>query len=150
MRKRTVLIGLVLIAAAGGGWYYYKNYYNQEKLASAESAEGSVYMSKVSDIMDQGALGIKTRLVGVVDPQESKDIKLDSDKQLKETFVEVGDEVKKGDPLFSYDVEAMKQKILEADLELEEMNNTLQTMNQQLNELNVQASKAKELSLIHI
>ena len=30
MRKRTVLIGLVLIAAAGGGWYYYKNYYNQE------------------------------------------------------------------------------------------------------------------------
>ena len=111
MRKRTVLIGLVLIAAAGGGWYYYKNYYNQEKLASAESAEGSVYMSKVSDIMDQGALGVKTRLVGVVDPQESKDIKLDSDKQLKETFVEVGDEVKKGDPLFSYDVEAMKQKI---------------------------------------
>ena len=144
MKKRTVLIGLVLIAAAGGGLYYYKNYYNQEKSASAESAEGSVYMSKVSDIMDQGALGIKTRLVGVVDPQESKDIKLDSDKQLKETFVEVGDEVKKGDPLFSYDVEAMKQKIQEADLELEEMNNTLQTMNQQLNELNVQASKAKE------
>ena len=100
MRKRTVLIGLVLIAAAGGGLYYYKNYYNQEKSASAESAEGSVYMSKVSDIMDQGALGIKTRLVGVVDPQESKDIKLDSDKQLKETFVEVGDEVKKGDPCF--------------------------------------------------
>ena len=130
--------------AAGGGWYYYKNYYNQEKTVSAESAEGSVYMSKVSDIMDQGALGVKTRLVGVVDPQESKDIKLDSDKQLKETFVEVGDEVKKGDPLFSYDVEAMKQKIQEADLELEEMNNTLQTMNQQLNELNVQASKAKE------
>ena len=75
MRKRTVLIGLVLIAAAGGGLYYYKNYYTQEKSASAESAEGSVYMSKVSDIMDQGALGIKTRLVGVVDPQESKDIK---------------------------------------------------------------------------
>ena len=73
MRKRTVLIGLVLIAAAGGGWYYYKNYYNQEKSASAE---GSVYMSKVSDIMDQGALGIKTRLVGVVDRHESKDIKL--------------------------------------------------------------------------
>lgn len=40
--------------------------------------------------------------------------------------------MKKGDPLFSYDVEAMKQKIQEADLELEEMNNTLQTMNQQL------------------
>ena len=53
MKKRTVLIGLVLIAAAGGGLYYYKNYYNQEKSASAESAEGSVYMSKVSDIMDQ-------------------------------------------------------------------------------------------------
>ena len=74
--------------------YRKQKHYNQEKLASAESAEGSVYMSKVSDIMDQGALGIKTRLVGVVDPQESKDIKLDSDKQLKETFVEVGDEVK--------------------------------------------------------
>lgn len=145
MRKRTVLIGLVLVAAvAGGGWYYYKNYYNKNATSATESADGSVYMSKVSDIMDQGALGVKTRLVGVVDPQESKDIKLDSDKQLKETFVEVGDEVKKGDPLFSYDVEAMQQKLQEADLELEEMNNTLQTMNQQLNELNVQASKAKE------
>ena len=57
MKKRTVLIGLVLIAAAGGGLYYYKNYYNQEKSVSAESAEGSVYMSKVSDIMDQGEIG---------------------------------------------------------------------------------------------
>lgn len=145
MRKRTVLIGLVLVAAtAGGGWYYYKNYYNKGNASATESADGSVYMSKVSDIMDQGALGIKARLVGVVDPQESKDIKLDSEKQLSEVFVEVGDEVKIGDPLFSYDVESMKQKLQEADLELEEMNNTLQTMNQQLNELNVQASKAKE------
>lgn len=144
MRKRIGLIGLVLVAAAAGGWYYYKNYYNKDASAGTESAEGSVYMSSVSDIMDQGALGVKTRLIGVVDPQESKDIKLDSDKQLKETFVQVGDEVKKGDPLFSYDVEAMQQKLQEADLELEEMNNTLQTMNQQLNELNVQASKAKE------
>ena len=135
MRKRTVLIGLVLIAAAGGGWYYY----NQEKLASAESAEGSVYMSKVSDIMDQGALGIKTRLVGVVDPQESKDIKLDSD-LLRALLGSLGAGlIDLLGPLL-----VQKQKILEADLELEEMNNTLQTMNQQLNELNVQASKAKE------
>ena len=85
MRKRTVLIGLVLIAAAGGGLYYYKNYYNQEKTASAESAEGSVYMSKVSDIMDQGALGIKTRLVGVVDPQEHGD----DDKDQQQPAVEL-------------------------------------------------------------
>lgn len=143
MRKRIVLTGIVLAAAAAGGWYYYENYYKGESAQTA-SVEGSVYMNKVSDIMDQGALGIKTRLVGVVDPQESKDIRLDSEKQLSEVFVEVGDEVKAGDPLFSYDVEAMQQKLQEADLELEEMNNTLQTMNQQLNELNIQASKAKE------
>ena len=46
MKKRTVLIGLVLIAAAGGGLYYYKNYYNQEKSVSAESAEGSAYRNQ--------------------------------------------------------------------------------------------------------
>ncbi len=144
MRKRTVLIGIVLLVAAGGGWYYYKNYYNTADSAQTQTAEGSVYMSKVSDIMDQGTLGISTRLIGVVDPQESKDIKADSDKTVKEIFVSVGDQVKVGDPLFSYDVEAMQQKLQEADLDLEEMNNTLQTLNQQLNELNTQAAKAKE------
>lgn len=144
MKKRTVLIGIVLLAAAGGGWYYYKNYYEKADSVQTQTAEGSVYMSQVSDIMDQGALGMSTRLVGVVDPQESKDIKLDSDKTVKEIFVSVGDQVKVGDALFSYDVEAMRQKLQEADLDLEEMNNTLQTMNQQLNELNTQAAKAKE------
>ena len=86
MKKRTVLIGIVLLAAAGGGWYYYKNYYEKADSVQTQTAEGSVYMSQVSDIMDQGALGMSTRLVGVVDPQESKDIKLDSDKTVKEIF----------------------------------------------------------------
>ena len=143
MRKKAVFIGVLIAAAAVGGWYYYENYYKEESKIN-ESVEGSVYMSNISDIMNQGFLGIKTRLVGVVDSQETKNIRLDSQKQLSEVFVEVGDEVKLGDPLFSYDVEAMQQSLKEADLELEEMNNTLQTMNQQLNELAIQASKAKE------
>lgn len=142
MRKKAVLIGVVLAAAAAGGWYYYENYYKGAS-AGAETVEGSVYMDRVSALSGQGSVGMQLRLIGVVEPQESKDIRLDSDKELSEVFVEVGDEVKSGDPLFSYDVEQMEQKLQEADLDLEEMANTLQTMNQQLNELTIQASKAK-------
>ena len=69
MRKRIILTGIVLAAAASGGWYYYENYY-KGKSAQTSSVERSVYINKVSDIRDQGALEIRTRLVGVVDPQE--------------------------------------------------------------------------------
>ena len=103
MRKKPVLISLVLVLLTAA-YYYYKNYYNQEKSASGESAEGSVYeITKVSRYYGSGRTWHKDapcrccRSAGV----KGCRIKLDSDKQLKETFVEVGDEVKKGDPLFS-------------------------------------------------
>lgn len=142
--KKKIIAGvcvLVLAAGAAGGWYYYKNYAGEATKAATD--ENQVYMEKVSVITGTGALGVTQRYVGVVATQESKNINLDSDKTLDVIYVEEGDEVKAGDPLFSYDVEAMQRKVQEADLELEEMNNQLQTLQKQLAELQTQAAKAK-------
>ncbi len=143
MGKKTIAaVCAVLLAAGGtGGWYYYENVYKPENMTS--ETEEQVYMEHVSDIISTGSLGIAQRFIGIVDTQESLDINLDSSKKLDEIFVKEGDEVKIGDPLFSYDLEEMERKIQEADLELEEMQNSLQTMQQQLIELQTQAAKAK-------
>ena len=67
-----------------------------------KKAKDKVYVEKVKTICGNDA-GTTNRFSGVVEAQDSWKIKLDGDKKVKEVFVKVGDEVKEGDQLFSYD-----------------------------------------------
>lgn len=162
MKKRTVILGLVGVLLIGAGGWYVSNYgwtaptaeMLPESIAlpwgqtihlrqgDAES-DATVYVSSVASITGDGAVGITDRYTGSVETQETVGVTFDSSKQLKQLMVEEGDEVKKGDPLFSYDTDAMNQKIQEADLELEQMTYELQSLNEQLAQLQAAKAKAK-------
>ena len=96
--EKTYLIALgVLVLAAGigaGGWYYYTHH--------AGSAGGSdiVYVTKISKLSEMDS-GVENRYAGVVEPQETVQVKIESGRKVKEVQVKTGQEVKKGQLLFS-------------------------------------------------
>ena len=62
------------------------------------------YVETVESLTGQNAsLGMVNRFSGVVEPQGLWSVSKNNDVDVKEIFVEVGDEVSEGDPLFEYD-----------------------------------------------
>lgn len=163
MKKRTVVLGLAGALILAGGGFYVSRYGwtmpTKEMLpseitlpwgwsfslggGSKEEIGTPIYVDSVANITGQGAIGINNRFTGSVETQETVSITFDSTKKLDKLLVEEGDEVKKGDPLFSYDTDEMNQKILQADLELEQMDYELQSLNEQLVQLQAAKAKAK-------
>ena len=140
MKKGKVLgLALVLAAGIGCGSYFIHEASGKEQLNEGETA---VFMESVRSICDLGYTGLQ-RYTGVIDTQETKDLQLDTRMTLKDVFVSVGDEVKKGDPLFSYDTEEIDQKIRALELELEEGKYMLENMENRLSTLQKKAAAAK-------
>ena len=69
--------------------------------------------------------GAVNRFAGVVETQKQVDIQQSQDKTVKDIYVEVGQEVSKGDPLFSYDTEKSQEDLEKAKLELERIDNNI-------------------------
>ena len=103
---------LILAAGIGaGGWYYYTHH--------AGSARGSdtVYVTKISKLSEMDS-GVENRYAGVVEPQETVQVKIESGRKVKEVQVKTGQEVKKGQLLFQYDLGSIQQSLQEAQLAL--------------------------------
>ncbi len=100
-----------------------------------------VFVESVENIAGSDYMG-SNRYMGIVEAQETKGIQKDSDKKIKEIYVEVEDEVKEGDKLFEYDTEEMELKLRQMELELARINNSISTMNQQINSLAAEREEA--------
>lgn len=90
------------------------------------------------------------RYSGVVETQEVVSVKADNDKTIKETYVEAGDDVKKGDKLFEYDVEEMKIQLSQSELDLEQTQSEISSYNTQIESLEKEKKTAttnQQLSL---
>ena len=127
---KVIVLLLVLAALAAGGVFAFKKLVKKDAVKPGEL----VYVNAVSEIAG-GAYMNDNRYMGVVEAQETKSIQKDSDKKVKEVFVQVEDEVKKGDKLFEYDTEEMNLKLKQMELELSRINNSIATMNQQISSL---------------
>lgn len=94
----------------------------------------------VKNLMTQSQLRMNG-FNGVVVAQQSKEIKKDANKVIKDILVKQGDEVKADTVLFNYDVEQMNVEKQKAALEIERMNNEIINNQNQINNLvNEQAS----------
>lgn len=66
--------------------------------------EGIVYVESVSSINQLGSgSGLFQRYSGIVEPQETTEVKRNMDRVIKDVYVKVGDLVEEGTPLFSYE-----------------------------------------------
>ena len=116
MKIKTVVISVVvsaaLIAGAGYGAYY-----------AMQGKKSPVEVVPVSNVNNGGFWGMTDSIYGTVTSQIAQNITLDEEYSIAEIYVEEGDQVKEGTPLFAYDM-----TLPELELEMEKLN-------QQVNEL---------------
>lgn len=137
--KKIIIIAasvIVVIAAVVATVVIVKN-----KVGGA-SGKSVIYADTVDTIMGNNGIGAVNRYSGVVETQKSIDIKVDSDKKIKNVFVNVGDAVEVGTPLFEYDVDELNLSLQSANLEIEKLQNTLKTSNAQIEQLEKERKSA--------
>ena len=119
-KKVGLCLGVLVLAAAG----IYLILFGIPGSGSGDK----IYVEQVSAIMELGSgNGGENRYAGVVESQETWNIKQNSDKTVKEIYVKEGDSVKIGDKLFAYDNEEAKLNLEQAKLELERMQNEIKS-----------------------
>lgn len=137
MKKRILIIGGILVAAGAigaGVWYY---------LQGSDTSSGGevVYVSTVSSLTDS-ASGVDDRFAGVVEPQKTVEVKIDSGRKVKEVKVKTGEEVKQGQLLFEYDLSSIQEDLQEAKLALDRLKNEALSLSDQIATLTAEKKKA--------
>lgn len=124
MKKKTIIIGTSAAVGAlviGSGLWLLLGRGDGDK-----KEENVVYVNTVESLMNPGSgAGAMNRFAGVVETQEKLEIPQSQDKTVKEIFVEEGQNVEVGTPLFAYDTEQTEENLSKAKLELERISNTI-------------------------
>lgn len=124
-KKIAVAVGAAVVVVGVIGWFIVGN------LNSGD--EGKAYVESVSTVTGLGsANGMNNRYTGEVEAQDSWKITLQSDMSVAKCYVEVGDQVKKGDKLFSYNTEELKLNKEKKDLEVETLQNEINQLNKDI------------------
>lgn len=132
----TTLVVLLVLAGIGVGVFFFMK--NRNKLP-----EETVYTCEVAEIIKSGDIS-GNRYMGIVESQDVKKITKDNDKKIKEVFVKVEDEVKKGDVLFEYDMQELELQLKQLRLELQSINDNIATTKEQINLLTAEKANASE------
>lgn len=136
--KKTVTAIISVAAVAAIGFTGYKLWNKQAKA----SAMGTVYVTQVSELNTVSAPSLSgSRFNGVIESQKTDDYNFDRSKEIKSIEVAVGDEVKEGDVLFTYDAEAMRLELEQAKIEVERMENEIETYKLQIEDLEKEKAK---------
>lgn len=125
----VIAIVAVLVILLGGG--------------NTGSSADRVFVQSVASIMS-GNAGAVNRFTGVVEPERTLDVNRNPDSTISEIFVEVGDEVEVGTPLFEYDTSALQNQITLDELTLEEMNNQITDQRNQITALTRERNQAPQ------
>ncbi|MDO4298697.1 MAG: hypothetical protein Q4C59_09540, partial [Lachnospiraceae bacterium] len=133
MKIKVVLISTVVTAGLVGGIGY--GAYRVMK-GKAEPVD-VVPVSNVNNAYYGYGFGDNSTLSGVVTSQVAQTVMLDEEYEISEIYVEAGDEVKEGTPLFAYDM-----TLPELELEMEQLN--LQTLELEKTSLEKDIDKLKK------
>ncbi len=134
-----ILLTLLILGGLGyGGWYGYNRFFAEAP------KEGTVYVQSVATITGVGAAGRRSRYAGVVEAKNVIQVNPDTDLTVKECYVSAGDKVKKGDPLFSYDVASMEITFEQLQLDIQGLENGIKTGQEKVENLKKQLARAKQ------
>ena len=95
-------------------------------MAGCGKVEGEASVQSVSMICGLGSVGLADRFAGIVSPLGETKIKKDDSMAVSDIRVKVGDTVKEGDVLFTYDLSEARSNLEMAQLELDQLNATLE------------------------
>ena len=143
MKKRIlILLGILIIgggAAAGVCW-------KMGVFGQQETSGDSVYVTKISDLTGQTS-GVSNRFAGVVEPQETVSVELESGRTVKEVQVKTGDQVKKGQLLFGTVETWLIWKLTKGRVHVTDYSNASRTMLFNINTLQWDQEILNELDI---
>ncbi len=137
MRRRVIIVVIIVVAVVIVGvvaWFLLRN---------TGANEDAVYVMTV-EALTGDASGVNNRYAGVVEPQSSETITADSGRKIASVEVAVGDEVKEGDLLYTYDAGDTQDKLAEAQLDLERYQSEAASLQEEIATLNQQIAEAPE------
>ena len=153
MKKSAIIVsGILVIAAAAGGvyWYHFQDHPFEFRENLSQLVEGftetesdPVYVTAVSTIMGTNA-GVVNRYAGVVEPQNTVEVKIESNRLVKDVYVKVGDVVKQGQLLFEYDLSNIQDQLQEENLNMERLKNEAMSLQEQIDTLEKEKKKASK------
>lgn len=132
MKKKTkiiILISVCILITIIGIYFLFPKGNNS----------GNIYVQKVSTII--GSSYTENRYSGVVESSETVDINQDGNKSITEMYVEVGQKVRKGDKLFSYDTTEASNSIAQKKLDIEAQNNEIAAQNNTIEDYKAEINK---------
>ncbi len=104
-------------------------------LAGCKDSRPKVSVTSISEIVGIGPVGTINRFSGVVEAGETANVEKDSEMEIKEISVSVGDAVSKGQVLFTYETDSLSIDIERMQLEVEQLNNSVSTKKSQITAL---------------
>lgn len=113
-------------------------------LCACGGEEGGISVQRADQLAAAGQAA--DRYAGKVVSENVVEIQKDSSKTVEELYVEVGQEVKAGDKLFSYDSDALELDLEKAQLEVEKMDNEQADYTTQLSKLEKQLARTNNSS----
>jgi macrolide-specific efflux system membrane fusion protein len=109
--KKLIVLAL-LIAAAGGGWHVYKQHFGKDAKAAAPQVQ----------VVEAGNIEDVVTAQGKLEPKEYVDVGAQVSGQLKKLYVEIGDVVKKGDPIADIDPDIYQARVDSDEARLKTLN----------------------------
>lgn len=119
----SAVIVVAAIAATGIGFW---------KLSVEKEEKKEVFVSNVAEMQEITGNGAWNRYIGVVETKSAWEMAFQPDKEVEEWYVEVGQEITEGTPLFHYDISKTNGSLSQAQLDLDTVVNEKQNLNQQL------------------
>lgn len=140
-KKKKIVIGGIIAAVLLAAIIVVIIIVNHSKSQNSDGKD-TVYVSAVSELTNQGGVGVLNRYSGVVEPQETVNVEKSSEKTVKDILVAEGDTVEIGTPLFTYDTDEISLKLSQAQLDLENLNNEITALNSQIATLEKERNSA--------
>ena len=119
--KKFIIFLLCVAVIGGGSWFGYKRYMDKKQDSIVVDVVPVQNMMQYSDWFDYGS----NECYGQVVASNTQRFYTDTQKLVKEVFVEEGQEVKKGDPILEYDMTVV-------ELELEQKKNAVSIVEQNI------------------
>lgn len=139
MKKRIlILLGILIIGGGAAGVCWKTGVFGQQEVSG-----DVIYVTQISEINGENS-GVSNRYAGVVEPQETVEVELESGRSVKEVQVKTGDQVKKGQLLFEYDLSSIQDSLEEAQLEMDRLKNEAVSLNDQITTLENEKKKASQ------
>lgn len=130
-KKKIIIIVIILVVCIA-------IYFAVRKFESkSENEEIGVPVQSVAVLTGASNMS-QNRFSGVVESEKTVKIQKQSDREIKQVYVEIGQTVKKGDKLFEYDTDELNTKIEQANLDVERMQNAIENDRKEIDAINAQ------------